>query len=184
MHRYALVILMAFSLPLFAEAPQRRIVRPAATPLADTAESAIKQAAEQLTTIKKIIERDTAVLEHLRTADSALADTMQPFNSVQKAYEEVQAAKSLGPEFLVMQGIIRVERDLESAKLSPATADFAHLRSVLRNDGLGPAARAAIRDATRLQDELLAWLRVQQLIADHVRALSEISNQTLRASEQ
>jgi len=155
---------------------------------ADAAEIAVKQAAEQLTIIKKICERDVDVLRHLRTADDALTDPMQPTNAVQKAYEEVDAAKSLAqspvPEFLVLQGVIRAEREVEGARRSPMTADFGHLRSVLRAEALGPASRVAVRDALRLQDEALAWLKVQQLIADHLRAIAEISNQTLRASEQ
>ena len=191
MHRYALAILMAVSLPLFAQAPPRRVLRPGPTPFADNAEMAIKQAAEQLTAIKKITDRDLAVLDHIRVADGALTDPMQPFNAIQKAYEEVDAAKTLleaarsqPAEFAVYQGVIKTERELESAKLSPMTADFGHLRLVVGGEALGPARRAALRDAIRVQDELLAWLRVQQLISDHVKALSEISSQTLRASEQ
>src|ERR1051326_1732626 len=124
MHRKAFLILMAFSLPLYAQAPSRRILRPGPTPFADNAEMAIKQAGEQLTAIKKIADRDLSVLEHLRTGDGALTDPMQPFNAIQKAYEEVDAAKTLldgartqPAEFAVYQGVIKVERELESARL-------------------------------------------------------------------
>jgi len=171
------------SFPLLAQGPPRvRPPRPSMS--ADTAETAVKQASEQLAIIKKICERDVEVLRHLRTADDALTDPMQPDNAVQKAYEEVEAAKRLIPEFLVMQGVIRAEHEIEGARRSPMTADFGHLRSVLRSEALGPASRVAVRDALRLEDEALAWLKVQQLIADHLRAIAEISNQTLRASEQ
>ena len=151
---------------------------------ADRAEIAVRQASEQLAILKKICERDVEVLRHLRATDGALADPMQPSNAVQKAYEEVEAAKLLNPEFLVMQGVVRAEREVEGARRSPMSADFGHLRSVLRTEALGPASRVAVRDALRLEDEALAWLKVQQLIADHLRAIAEISNQTLRASEQ
>ncbi len=169
---------------MLAQGPPKVVRPPRPSMSADAAEIAVKQAAEQLTIIKKICERDVDVLRHLRTADDALTDPMQPTNAVQKAYEEVDAAKSLNPEFLVYQGVIRAEREVEGARRSPMTADFGHLRSVLRTEALGPASRVAVRDALRLQDEALAWLKVQQLIADHLRAIAEISNQTLRASEQ
>ena len=44
--------------------------------------------------------------------------------SVQKAHEEVEKAKLLSPEFNVMQGVIKTERELEGARRSPMTADF------------------------------------------------------------
>jgi len=151
---------------------------------ADTAEAAVKQAMQQLVEIKKICERDVGVLAHLRAADDALADPMQPDNAVQKAYEEVGAAKALVPEFFVMQGVIRSQRALEDARRSPMTADFPRLRATVRDEAVGPASRVAVRDAIRLEDEALAWLKVQQLIADHLRSISEISSQSLRAVER
>lgn len=183
MHRASLAILIAISLPLTGQVAQRvRPARPSMT--ADAAEAAVKQAIEQLGAIRKLCERDIAVLQHLRAADAALADPMQPLNAMQKAYEEVEAAKGLGPEFYVMQGVIRADREIDGARQSPATADFGRLRSILRNEAIGPASRVAVRDAVTLQDESLAWLRVQQLIADHLRTISEISSGVLRASEQ
>jgi hypothetical protein len=168
--------------PIVAQTPPRRVSR--TTMSADAAESAVKQASEQLGLSRKICERDIGVLMHLRAADDALADAMQPTNAVQKAFEEVGAAKGLGPEFFVMQGVIRTERALEDARRSPMTADFGRLRSTLRDEAVGPASRVAVRDALRLEDEALAWLKVQQLIADHLRAISEISSQSLRAAER
>jgi len=83
-----------------------------------------------------------------------------------------------------MQGVVKSERALEDARRSPMTADFGRLRAILRDEAVGSASRVAVRDALRLEDETLAWLRVQQLIAEHLRSISEISNQSLRAAER
>jgi hypothetical protein len=183
MRRFAIALSLAALAGSIAAQPTRvRGPRPSQT--ADIAEGAVKQAMQQLGEIKKICERDIGVLTHLRAADDALADTMQPTNAVQKAYEEVGAAKALSPEFFVMQGVIKAERVLEDARRSPMTADFGRARSILREEAVGPASRVAVRDALRLEDEMLSWLRVQQLIADHLRQISEISNQSLRATER
>jgi uncharacterized membrane-anchored protein len=186
MHCFAIALsIAALAVPIAAQTPPPRVVRAErSSQTSGVAEIAVKQASEQLVAIKKICERDIAVLAHLRAADDALADAMQPANAVQKAYEEVGAAKGLGPEFFVMQGVMRTERALEDARRSPMTADFGRLRSTLRDEAVGPASRVAVRDALRLEDEALAWLKVQQLIADHLRALSEISSQSLRAAER
>ena len=178
---------MVIAQALLAQSPPRRSTRP----FADSAESSIKQASEQMATIKKLVDRDVAVLQHLRAADAALTDPMQPNNAVQKAVDETKTAKTLeettpgvSPDFVVRQGLIKVLDELDRAHLSPPTADFGHLRSVMRSEALGPASRAAVRDASTLQDEILAWLRVQQLIGDYVKTMSEISGQALKASEQ
>jgi len=151
---------------------------------AEMAEGAVKQAMQQLGDVKKTCERDIGVLTHLRAADDVLTDPMQPENAVQKAFEEVGAAKALVPDFLVMQGVVHAERVLEDARRSPMTADFGRVRALLRDEAVGPASRVAVRDALRLEDEAMAWLRVQQLIAEHLRSISEISNQSLRAAER
>ena len=183
--RWTAFVALTISLPMLAQTPPpRRVIRPGPIPFVDNAESAIKQAADALANTKRIVDRDVAVVEHLRAADAALIDPMQPNNAVQKAYDEVNAAASPIPDFLVYQGIQKMQHELESARRSPMTADFPHLRSIMANDALGPARRVAVRDAIRIEDELLAWLRVQQMISDHVKTLSEISSQTLRASEQ
>lgn len=172
-----LMSLMAVTAPALA---QRRPSRPIR---ADSAEAAIKQAAEQLAADKKIIERDLEVLRHLRIADAALADDMQRAAAIQKAFEAVAKAKSLGADFLVMQEIIRAERELESARRSPGTTDFGHLRNTVRA-GMGTASRVVVRNALRLEEETLSWLKIQQMIADHVRSLSEVTGDSLRAAEQ
>ena len=136
---------------------------------------------EQLANRKKIFERDLAVLQHLRTADNALADTMQPNNAIEKAFEEVQAAHRLDPDFDVIQGVIKAERALEEARRSATTADFGHLRGIVRGEAGGPAARVVARNGTKLQEETLAWIKVQELISSHLRALSEIAADSLRA---
>jgi len=173
------------SLTLAAQVPppRGRMMRPPSM-LADTAESAVKQATEQLVMLRKICDRDLEVLAHIRTADKALVDPMQPENALQKAWEEVQTAIRLEPEFYVRQGVIRAKNEIEGARRSPASADFGRLRAVLRNEALGPASRVVVRNALRLEDELVAWLKVQQLIGDHLRALSDISSNSLRASEE
>jgi hypothetical protein len=98
MRRFAIALSMAtLAYPIMAQTPPRaRVFR--SSMAADNAETAVKQAAEQLVAVKKICERDVGVLAHLRAADDALADPMQPANAVQKAYEEVGAAKALGPD--------------------------------------------------------------------------------------
>jgi hypothetical protein len=166
----------------FAQTSSRARVTRAAF-FADGAEAAIKQAAEQLVAAKKPYERDVEVLRRLRSADDALSDTMQPSTAIQKAYEEVGEARRLAPEFVVMQALIAAHQTLEDARKSPGMADFGRLRGVVR-DALGPASRVAVRNALRLQDETLAWLKVQQLIAEHLRSLSDIASNTLRAAEQ
>lgn len=151
---------------------------------AQSAEIAVKQAMEQLASFRKMYDRDVEVLNNLRGADDALADAMQPSNAIQKAYESVEHAKALGPDFLVMQGVIKIERELESARRSPMSADFGRLRSVLRDEALGPAIRLVARNALRLQEETLAWMRVQELIAAHVRTMTEIAGESLRAAQK
>lgn len=190
MRRLGVALSIAIAaLPLLAqEQPIRRprTLRPSMT--APAVDAALKQASEQLAASKKICDRDVDVLGHLRVADRALIDPMQPENAVQKAYEEVEAAKTAEnsvppPAFVVLQGLVSAERELESARRSPATTDFPHLRSVLRDAALMPASRVVTRDALDLQDEMRAWLRVQQAVADYVKVLADISSESLRASE-
>lgn len=180
---HAAVLAVLFAAPLLAQStPSRRVVRPPAR--AGSAEIAVKQALEQLAEDKKLVERDIAVLRHIQTADEALTDPMQPANAIQKAYEHIDAAKSLMPEFLVMQGVVRVHQVIGEARRSPSSADFGRLRSVLQHEAKGPASRLVIRNAMRMEEEALAWLRVQELIAQHLRAMSEITGESLRISQQ
>jgi len=185
--RRLFVVLMLLGAPLLAQTRERR--PPAGyriTPNlgAQSAEAAVKQAMEQLVTMKKAVDRDIEVLTHLRAADAALVDNMQPTVSIQKAYEEVEKAKALNPEFNVMQGVIKNERELEAARRSPIGADFGHLRTILRDEALGPASRVVVREALRLQEETAAWMKVQELIAAHVRMLSDIASDSLRAAQR
>ena len=181
---YVALVLAAISVPMLAQrsAAPPRVLRPLVG--AQTAEMAVKQAAEQLVNLKKIFDRDIAVLGHLRAADEALADPMQPTVAIQKAYEHVVAAKALNPEFLVLQGVIRSERELEGARRSPISADFGRLRSIIRDEALGPASRLAAGNALRLEEDALAWIKVQELISGHLRMLSEIAGESLRASQK
>ena len=188
--RHAGWVLLVIAVSSFAQT-RPRPMRPPGFGFADQSEALVKQAMDQFAPLKKMCDRDIEVLAHLRAADNALVDPMQPSVAVQKAIDEVDAAarlesdRSLGPpEFLVMQGIAKVQADLASAKLSPMTADFAHLRASLREYALGPASRVAVRDASALQGETMAWLRVQQLISEHLRIVSEEAGAVLRASEQ
>lgn len=181
--RFVAALLLALvATQSIAQTPVRRPVRSNRT--ADAAEAAVKQAVDQLASDKKVVDRDLEVLRHVRAADNALADTMQPSNAIQKAFEEVDAARRLGPEFTVAQGLIRASQRLDEARKSPGMADFSKLRETLRTEALGPASRAAVRNALRLHEETIAWLRVQQLISDHLRNLSEITGESLRATEQ
>ena len=167
--------------------PQPRRVRPRDPRLryqAEAAEGIVKEAARLLVEQRKLYERDIKVLAHLRNADDALADAMQPSSALQMAYEEVDKALSLEPEFLVKQGVIRMRQELDAARDSPTNADFGRLRSLLREEAFGPASRVAIRNAAELQEETVAWLKVQVLVADHLRSLSEISSESLRAAER
>ena len=174
------------SLSLVAQpAPQQRRPRPMPRSAPNTfmAESAVKQAMEQLVAVKKAYERDLEVLRRLNEADDALADDMQPHNAIQKAYEEVDAAKGLVADPVTREGIVKSFHDLESARRSPGAADFGRLRSVLRTEAIGPAGRVVARNGAALQDELLAWIKVQEMISGHLRAMSEIAAESLRAAQ-
>ena len=168
--------------PMLAQTPTRRIFAGQQFPA--QAESAIKQAAVQLGDQKRIFERDLEVMNHLRIADDALADNMQPSAAVQKAFDHVDKAKSLSPEITVLQGVIRVHKEIDAARRSPASADFGRLRSLLRDEALRPASRVVVRNALRLEEETLAWIKVQELVSAHLRTLSEIAGESLRASER
>jgi hypothetical protein len=43
--------------------------------------------------------------------------------------------------------------------------------------------RAVVRRASELQEDLLAWIKIQELIASHLRQLSEITYEGLRESQ-
>jgi len=178
-----LILLIVIASSAFAQPSPPMRVRPTGQHV-NNAEMAIKQAVEAAGMMRKAMDRDLEVLTHLRAADVALTDPMQPFNAIQKAYEEVDKAKSLRPDFDVYQGVIKVERELEGARLSPASADFGRLRALLAEHALRPAARVVTRNALRVQEETLAWMKVQELISAHVRTMTEIAGDSLRAVEK
>jgi hypothetical protein len=182
------IVMVMFCLPLMAQSSrpsrgtlQRVISR---SPMVLSAESAVKQAMDLLVSEKKIFDRDLEVLRDLRDAEEALTDPMQPNNAIQKAYEKVDAAKALNPDFLVMQGVVTSQRALEQARLSPASTDFGRLRGTIHTEAVGPAARLVARNGARLQEETLSWIKIQELISAHLRSLAEISGESLRAAQQ
>ncbi|HYM60982.1 MAG TPA: hypothetical protein VEZ11_08825 [Thermoanaerobaculia bacterium] len=191
MRTYAVALSIAiFSLPLIAQPtrPPRVVDRQAQTRIlqgtSGTAETAIKQAMQQLATAKQKYDKDLEVLRHLRAADGALIDPTQPHNAIQKAFEEVSIAKQINPDFDILQGVITIEKALESARLSPAAADFGRLRAMMYSEAIAPAVRVVARDGAWLQEETLAWIKVQELISMHLHAVAEISAECLRVAQQ
>ena len=150
-----------------------------------SAEAIVRQAAEQLGAEKKAFERDIAVVRHLKAADAALADSMQPAAAVQKAFEHLSEAERLVPTrpFEVSQGVLRARQELEAARRSPASADFGRLRSAVRQEALGPATRILVRNATHLQEETIAWLKLQESVSQLVQGLTQIVGDSLREAE-
>jgi len=181
--RRACYVFLALALTASALAQPRPRNRPMAGN-AYGAEMAAKNAVEQLAALRKGYENDLEVLRHLRLADDALADAMQPSAAIQKAFEEVGAADGKSSDFAVRDGVIRTRQALEDARRSPASADFGHLRSILRASAMAPASRVAIRNATLLEEEILAWLKVQGIISDHLSALTELSSESLKAAQR
>jgi len=175
-----LFVMMLVSTTLLAQRPPRR---PPSSYGTHGAEMAVKQALERLGLEKKAMDVDLQVLGFIRNADRALTDPMQPSIAVQKAFEQISEAERLNGDFLVQQGVIRSRQELEAARRSPATADFARLRAIIQEHALGPASRVVVRNATRLQEETLAWIAVQDLIATHLKMLAEITGENLRAAE-
>ena len=151
---------------------------------AEQVEMYLKQAAEQLAILRKAFDRDIEILTHVRTSDNALVDPMQPNNAVEKSLEEMKKAHDMQPPFDVDQGVIVSIRALESARLSPTSADFGKLRSVIRENALGPAARTVNRNALRLNEEMNEWIKIQQMISDNLRTMSDIASTSMRAAEQ
>ncbi|MHB0971458.1 MAG: hypothetical protein ACYC7A_17140 [Thermoanaerobaculia bacterium] len=150
---------------------------------AKPAETAIQAAMEQLGRERKIVEREVLILKHLQVADDALTDPMQPSVSVQKAFDEVAEAKRLeSTDIRVRNGVVEALKVIDDARKSPTSADFGRLRSILRTEATGPATRYALRITAALQEETIAWLRVQRLIGDHLAELADIEGGTLQTS--
>ena len=181
MRTTALPLTLAFvCLPVFA---QTRRPAPPINTITYNAEAAIKQAMENLGNEKKIYERDLEALQRVRNADAALTDPMQPNNAIQKAIDELAAADPLVSDLFVKNGIIKARQQVEEARRSPASADFGRLRASLRTDALGPTIRLVARNGARLQEETLAWIRIQELISMHLKALAEMTSASLRAAQ-
>lgn len=177
-------VVIALPLLVLAQSP-RRVIRPMGPNMqAGTAESAVKQAMDQLVAEKKAYERDLEVLQRLRNADVALTDPMQPNNAIQKALDEVEVAKGLAGDLTVKLGVIKIAQELEAARRSPLSADFGRLRGILRSEAAGPAVRLVARNGAKLAEDSLAWIKVQELISSHLRSLAEISAESLRATQQ
>jgi hypothetical protein len=161
-------------------APQRRV---RASPGAQSAEASVKQSTEALANGRKLVEKDLQVLAELRIADRALTDPMQPSVAIQEALDHVDKAKSLGPDFFVNQGVIKMANVLDDARRSPSNADFGRMRMLLLRECIAPAARVVGKHVTALQEETLAWIQVQELVAAHLRQLTELATVALRASD-
>lgn len=150
---------------------------------AQPAETAIQAAMEQLGRERKIVEREVLILKHLHVADDALTDPMQPSVSIQKAFDEVSEATRLNStDMRVRNGVVEVLQVIVDARKSPTSADFGRLRGILRTEATGPATRYALRITAALQEETIAWLRVQRLIGDHLAELADIQGGTLQTS--
>lgn len=148
------------------------------------AENAVKAAAEELERVKEMYERDVQVLAHLRAAQAALEDAMQPSVALEKAWDHVDKAKGLLASHpgAVAQRTRDVHRELETARRSPSSADFDRLRGLLGRANLS-AAHVAATNALALEEQILAWIKVQQMISDHLRRMSEIAGDSLRAAQ-
>jgi len=175
-----LVMATALTFPLLAQRPPRR----ASSQHLFQAETAIKGAIEKLGNDRKAIELMLQVHAHIRGADRALVDPMQPSIAVQKALEEISEAARKNTELVLAQGLIRARDEVDGARRSPSAADFGRLRGVIREEALGPSSRLIVRQATALQQETLAWIGVQELIATHVKSLAEITGEGLRTAQE
>lgn len=147
------------------------------------AERFLAAGAERLAERKKSYERDLGALRRIRAADEALVDPMQPAASLEKAHEELGKAKGLAADLILADGLVAAYDAIEAARRSPGSADFPRLRTIIRRECEGPARRIVLANAVALEEEILAWLKVQERIAEHLRLLSEIAGESVRASQ-
>ena len=96
----------------------------------------------------------------------------------------IEKAILLKPDFPVMQGLLKTKQVLEDARRSPLAADFGRLRALVTQHAERPATRTVIGNATRLEEDILSWLKVQEAISVHLRMLSEIAGDNLRISQE
>lgn len=171
---------LLFAFPLFAQPRPRR----AGSGDALAAEMAVKRAIETLGEERRGMERDLKILLALQAADQSLVDPMQPSAAIQKAFEQVSEAERIVADFALRQAIVRMRQELENARRSPLSADFARLRALLRDDAIRTASRIVSSNALRLEEESLAWIGIQQMIGEHLRTLSQIAGDSLRAGQR
>lgn len=174
------LVVTLVSTSMFAQPSRRRPIAPGS---AAAAESAVKEAMEELGEERKAFERDLKVLNFIRDSDKSLVDAMQPTVALQKAHDAISEAERLNGDFFLEQAIINARQEIDNALRSPGAADFARLRARLR-DALGISSRLVVRNALRLQEETIGWLKVQELISMHLKTLADISGESLRASDQ
>lgn len=185
MHTRIAVLFLALASSVAAQESDAPPARPARiSPRAHAVEVAIARAVEQFAHAREAAERNVKVLAHLRAADDALADPMQPHVAIESAWRDVNKAYDLKPDILVQEGVIRLRNELESARRSPTTTDFGRLRSLLRTEAMGPASRVASRHAARLQEELLAWFAVHDLVGAHLQSIGRAAGESLQAAQQ
>jgi predicted naringenin-chalcone synthase len=170
-----------FCATVLAQRPPRRALPSQSV---QQAEMAVKGAMERFGNERKAIEVMLQVHAHIRSADRALVDPMQPAIAVQKAFEEMSEAERKNTDFLLEQGLIESRQQLDAARRSPSSADFGRLRGILREEAIGPSSRAVVRAATSLQQETMAWIALQELIAAHMKALAEVTGEGLRAAQE
>lgn len=147
-------------------------------------EGVVREAMRELGEEKKsILEPAIEVLRKIEVADAALVDPMQPSASLDTAWKEIHEARELiGPNSRLRIGFSRVIAELESARRSPMTADLGRIRSLIQGELKRPASREVVENVERLQDEILAWIKVQDLITAHLKTLSEAAGASLKAS--
>ncbi|HEX2833723.1 MAG TPA: hypothetical protein VHW00_11990 [Thermoanaerobaculia bacterium] len=178
MRATAITLLILTSVCLSAQPRDRRATFH--NPQAASVETQVKQATLWLGDQKKEIDRDLHVLSELRTADDALTDPMQPSVALQKALDHISKAETFVSDFPTRQGIVRIRQQLEAANRSPASADFGRLRTTLQGEAIRPAARVVAQLGAKLTEDSLAWLTAQELIAGHLRQLTETAAECLR----
>ncbi|HEX7830669.1 MAG TPA: hypothetical protein VF787_13515 [Thermoanaerobaculia bacterium] len=166
-----------------AAVAQTPTYEPSGRPYTGSVEANVKSAAMRFAERKEIIDKDIRAMAGLRAADKALTDPTQPGVAIEKAFERVDPVSGLTSDFLVRQGAIRVRQELEAARRSPSTADFGRLRAILQEEAIGPAVRVIARHGAELSEETMKWLALQELIAAHLRQLTETSAEALRATQ-
>lgn len=181
MRRNLIVFVLLFvSTAAFAQGSRRRM--PATGP-AVSAQGMVKEAMERLGDERKEYERDLKVLNHIRNSDKALVDPMQPTVALEKSHDQIAEAERLNTDFFLAQAIIKARQEVDEARRSPGSADFERLRARIR-EALGISSRLVVRNALHLQEETMAWISVQELIATHLKLLADITGESLRASDQ